>query len=75
LSVPPPRQRPPDTVPFADPDVRAAVVKAKPSAPLIGLSYGNRPVAVDLDRESPHVLLSAGTGGGSRRRSGRSPPS
>jgi DNA helicase HerA-like ATPase len=59
-----PRQRPPDTVRFADPDVRAAVEKAKPSAPLIGLTCGNRPVAVDLDRESPHVLLSAGTGGG-----------
>jgi hypothetical protein len=59
-----PRQRPPDTAGFADPDVRVAVERAKPSAPLIGLTHGNRPVAVDLDRESPHVLLSAGTGGG-----------
>jgi len=59
-----PRQRPPDKAPFADPAVRGMVEKAKASAPLIGLTHGNRAVAVDLDSESPHVLLSAGTGGG-----------
>lgn len=59
-----PRQRPPERAPFADPTVRALVERAKPSAPLIGLTHGGRAVAVDLDDESPHVLLSAGTGGG-----------
>ena len=59
-----PRQRPPERAPFADVPVRTLVERAKPSAPLIGLTHGNRAVAVDLDDESPHVLLSAGTGGG-----------
>jgi hypothetical protein len=59
-----PRSRVPDRAFFSDPAVRAEVAKAKASAPLIGLTHGNRPVAVDLDSESPHVLLSAGTGGG-----------
>lgn len=59
-----PRQRPPDKATFADPAVRGMVEKARQSAPLIGLTHGNRAVAIDLDSESPHVLLSAGTGGG-----------
>ena len=59
-----PRQRPPHKAAFADPAVRGMVEKAKGSAPLIGLTHGSRAVAVDLDSESPHVLLSAGTGGG-----------
>jgi len=59
-----PRQRPPERAPFADPTVRVLVERAKPSAPVIGLTHGGRAVAVDLDDESPHVLLSAGTGGG-----------
>ncbi|MGW5990313.1 hypothetical protein ACWFRT_21470 [Streptomyces anulatus] len=34
------------------------------SAPLIGLGSGRKKVTVDLDADSPHVLISAGTGGG-----------
>ncbi|MFV5998700.1 helicase HerA domain-containing protein [Streptomyces sp. NPDC056231] len=34
------------------------------SAPLIGLGAGKKKVSVDLDHDSPHVLISAGTGGG-----------
>lgn len=43
--------------------VRELVERAKPSAPLIGLAVGDRPIAFDLDTEAPHLLLSAGTGG------------
>ena len=46
-----------------DATVRELVERAKPSAPLIGLAVGDRPVAFDLDTEAPHLLLSAGTGG------------
>lgn len=34
------------------------------SAPLIGLGADKKKVSVDLDHDSPHVLISAGTGGG-----------
>ncbi|MFD4833293.1 helicase HerA domain-containing protein [Streptomyces uncialis] len=34
------------------------------SAPLIGLGSGRKKVSVDRDADSPHVLISAGTGGG-----------
>ncbi|WP_107430716.1 helicase HerA domain-containing protein [Streptomyces sp. CB01580] len=34
------------------------------SAPLIGLGAGKKMVSVDLDADSPHVLISAGSGGG-----------
>ncbi|MEV6332859.1 DUF87 domain-containing protein [Streptomyces sp. NPDC051909] len=34
------------------------------SAPLIGLGANKKTVSVDLDHDSPHVLISAGTGGG-----------
>ncbi|MFI1377727.1 hypothetical protein ACH4UY_37835 [Streptomyces longwoodensis] len=34
------------------------------SAPLIGLGAGKKKVSVDLDHDSPHVLMSAGAGGG-----------
>ncbi|MEU5900350.1 pRL2-11 [Streptomyces venezuelae] len=56
--------KPPTKVIFADHKVRALVTKAPESAPLIGLERGDRVVSVDLDSESPHVLVSAGTGGG-----------
>ncbi|MFI8932430.1 pRL2-11 [Streptomyces sp. NPDC053474] len=56
--------RPPGKVVFSDPKVRALVQKVPESAPLIGLSRGDKVVSVDLDAESPHVLVSAGTGGG-----------
>ncbi|MET8770916.1 pRL2-11 [Streptomyces sp. NPDC004658] len=56
--------RPPSKVVFADPKVRELVQKVPESAPLIGLERGHKIVSVDLDAESPHVLVSAGTGGG-----------
>lgn len=56
--------RPPAVARFADPAVRDAVRAAPESAPVIGLSAGARGVGVDLDAESPHILISAGTGGG-----------
>jgi hypothetical protein len=56
--------RPPGKVLFDDAEVRAKVEKAPESAPLIGLSHRGTVVSVDLDAESPHVLVSAGTGGG-----------
>lgn len=54
----------PDRVPFSDPDVRRLMERAKPSAPIIGLGKDGVPIAPDLDSDSPHLLLSAGTGGG-----------
>ncbi|MEV1040464.1 pRL2-11 [Streptomyces sp. NPDC050204] len=56
--------RPPSKVVFADQKVRDLVAKVPESAPLIGLTRGQKVVSVDLDAESPHVLVSAGTGGG-----------
>jgi hypothetical protein len=56
--------RPPAKVLFADAEIRELAEAAKESAPLIGLGPQRRPVSVDLDAESPHVLVSASTGGG-----------
>ncbi|GGM84816.1 hypothetical protein GCM10012275_64450 [Longimycelium tulufanense] len=56
--------RPPAKVLFADPAVRARVESAPESAPMIGLSHQDRAVSIDLDTESPHILVNAGTGGG-----------
>ncbi|MGW1976660.1 pRL2-11 [Streptomyces sp. NPDC001889] len=56
--------RPPSKVVFSDPKVKDLVRKVPESAPLIGLERGKKIVSVDLDAESPHVLVSAGTGGG-----------
>lgn len=51
----------PDKVTVAD--VRDAMLSAPESAPVIGLS-ATGPVAVDLDAEAPHVLVSMSTGAG-----------
>jgi len=59
-----PRKQMPARAFFSDPEIRRLVEKAKPSAPVLGVTRGGTPVAVDLDVESPHVLISAGTGGG-----------
>nr|WP_173309157.1 pRL2-11 [Streptomyces sp. 44414] len=56
--------RPPSKVLFSDPEVKKIVEGMPESAPLIGLSHRGRAISVDLDAESPHVLVSAGTGGG-----------
>lgn len=54
--------RPPDTVLWAN--VQELIASAPESAPLIGLGQRRKPIAVDLDTESPHILLSMSTGGG-----------
>ena len=56
--------RPRGKVMFADADVRQLVADAAESAPLIGLGPQDTVVRIDLDSESPHVLVSASTGGG-----------
>jgi hypothetical protein len=53
---------PPALVDFAA--LRPHVEQAKESAPVLGLGAKGRPIAVKLDTESPHVLISAGSGGG-----------
>lgn len=62
-----PEQIVPKKAPFRNPDIRAAIETAlarNPTAPVIGLGRGDAPVAVDIDAESPHILISAGTIGG-----------
>ncbi|BAC68041.1 hypothetical protein AQJ43_29485 [Streptomyces avermitilis] len=47
---------------FKDPKVRDLVAKAAEPAPIIG--SGGKPVSVDLDADSPHILVYASTVGG-----------
>ncbi|MGW6744815.1 pRL2-11 [Streptomyces sp. NPDC055025] len=58
------RKVPPKKLSLSDPGVREILAKMPESAPLIGLGSGKKKVSVDLDHQSPHVLISAGTGGG-----------
>ncbi|WP_030853857.1 pRL2-11 [Streptomyces griseus] len=58
------RKAPPKKLSLSDPGVREILAKMPESAPLIGLGSGKKKVSVDLDADSPHVLISAGTGGG-----------
>ncbi|MEU7031478.1 DUF87 domain-containing protein [Streptomyces sp. NPDC046275] len=58
------KHQPPARLSLHDPDVRALLASMPESAPLIGLGAGKKTVSVDLDHDSPHVLISAGTGGG-----------
>ena len=57
-----PAAGPPAHVKF--PDVAHLVEAAPESAPLLGIGRRARPISVDLDSESPHMLVSMGTGGG-----------
>ncbi|WP_332010683.1 pRL2-11 [Streptomyces uncialis] len=57
-------RRPPAKAAFRDPRTRELVAAAKESAPVIGIGSGGRVVCVDLDAESPHILVNASTGGG-----------
>jgi hypothetical protein len=57
-------QRPRAKAMFGEQAVRALVEAAPESAPLIGLGPQDRVVSLDLDSESPHVLVSMSTGGG-----------
>jgi hypothetical protein len=54
--------RPPELVTVDD--VRELLEAAPESAPLLGLGRRSKPIAVDLDIESPHVLISMQTGAG-----------
>ncbi|MFB7512894.1 helicase HerA domain-containing protein [Streptomyces sp. NPDC056144] len=58
------KDRPPTSLGLDDPGVRELLESVPESAPLIGLGAGRTKVSVDLDHDSPHVLISAGTGGG-----------
>ena len=55
--------RPPDQVLSTDPRVVRLLNSAKESAPLLGIGTRGHAISVDLDSESPHILVSAGTGG------------
>ncbi|MEU9115980.1 hypothetical protein AB0D04_30465 [Streptomyces sp. NPDC048483] len=57
-------RRLPKKAAFTDPSVRELVAKAPESAPVIGIGSGGKVVGVDLDAESPHILVNASTGGG-----------
>ncbi|MGW1793630.1 hypothetical protein ACWCO0_23075 [Streptomyces tubercidicus] len=57
-------RKPPAKAAFKDPKTRDLVAKAKETAPIIGFGAGGRIVSVDLDAESPHILVNASTGGG-----------
>ncbi|MFK8851673.1 pRL2-11 [Streptomyces sp. Ac-502] len=57
-------RKPPARALFKDPKMRELVAKAPESAPLIGIGASGRTVAVDLDAESPHILINASPGGG-----------
>ena len=54
--------RPPKKLTWSD--ARELMESAPESAPIIGVGPRGVPVSVDLDSESPHVLISAGSGGG-----------
>jgi hypothetical protein len=53
---------PPDRVSFAT--ARAAIEAARESAPLIGFGRAASKISADWDADSPHALMSAGSGGG-----------
>lgn len=57
-----PAAHPPARVTYAD--VRQAIADAPETAPVIGLSAGGGIVAVDLEAEAPHSLLSMASGAG-----------
>lgn len=57
-----PAPRPPKRVDLDD--VSAEIASAPDSAPVLGMGRRGQLVSVDLDHESPHVLISAGTGAG-----------
>lgn len=60
-----PRQHPPTSAIYDhDDDATRAVADAPEPAPAIGLTTGGAVVAVDLDAESPGILVSAAPGGG-----------
>jgi hypothetical protein len=59
LAKPP---KPPERVNFEL--LHPYMLKTSESAPIIGLGVRDKPISADLDSDSPHVLVSAGSGGG-----------
>lgn len=57
-----PVPKPPKRVAFED--LRELIDKAPESAPVIGLGHRSTPISADYDADSPHLLVSAGSGGG-----------
>ncbi|MFI9228433.1 hypothetical protein [Streptomyces rimosus] len=57
-------RKPPARALFKDPKVRELVANAPESAPIIGIGSGGRIISVDLDADSPHILVNASTAGG-----------
>lgn len=57
-----PRARTPESVLW--PQVRELAAAASPTAPVLGLGIGGAVVDCDLVDDSPHVAISAGSGGG-----------
>lgn len=45
-------------------DVKDLIVHAAESAPILGVDGTGAPITVDLDSDSPHMLVNASTGGG-----------
>ncbi|MEU5972023.1 hypothetical protein [Streptomyces globisporus] len=50
---------------FTDPDLRQQIEAMPEGTALIGISTTGQAIAVDLDGESPHVLVCTASGGGS----------
>lgn len=57
-----PAPKPPERVTWAD--IRAAVEAAPETAPVLGIGSRDAIVDADLEADSPHILVSAGSGGG-----------
>ncbi|MFK0017072.1 hypothetical protein [Streptomyces sp. NPDC091027] len=55
----------PTMLSFSAPDLRERIEALPEGTALIGISTSGRAIAVDLDAESPHVLVCTGSGGGS----------
>lgn len=55
----------PKMLSFSAPDLREQIEALPESTALIGISTTGRAIAVDLDAESPHVLVCTASGGGS----------
>lgn len=55
----------PQVLYFTDPSLREQIEALPEGTALIGISTTGRAIAVDLDAESPHVLVCTATGGGS----------
>lgn len=58
------RAKLPKRVAYVEPAVAAEVGKSTSGHSFLGMTRGSNPYRADLDTETPHLLFSAGTGGG-----------